>query len=185
MSSHFAQIAFFLWKITGTQKYKSFVDEWNTGWVSGSYIGKSMRGQLREVSLSGGNGYVWAASFGAMSGSNDIEHANAEVEMMVLDAEMNNYWNQNDMDNLGRTLDQLILKGNSWNDAAYYIDGSGTGSKMITQGWSQLGRFNQDLQNKLASRDLLPTYYYYQKAEIANMAYNQAYLDGSLVYPEN
>ncbi|ASV28842.1 Ig-like domain-containing protein [Maribacter cobaltidurans] len=184
MASHWAQIAWFLNKITGDEKYRKYYIGWSSGFLEGEFKGESMRKQLREVNLSGKKGYVWNGAWGVMTGSNDISHANAEVELMVLGAEMNDYWTLDDMDALINTFDELIFVSNSWDESTYYIDGSGSGSALWDQGWVQLGRFSQELQNKLENAELLPPYFYYQKIRLANMAYNQAFLEQKLFYPE-
>ena len=120
-----------------------------------------------------------------MSGSNDVSHANAEVELMVLGAEMNDYWSTDDMLNLSNTFEQFIFRSTSWENNAYLIEGSGNSAALWDQGWIQLGRFSQQLQTKLENSDLLPAYYNQQKLRIANLAYNQAYLDNGIIYPEN
>jgi hypothetical protein len=186
MSSHWGQMAWFLHKITGTPKYRSFYENWSyAGFPSGPHTGGNMRNQLREVNANGGTGYVWNGLWGSMSGSNDVSHANAEVELMILGAEMGDYWSQTDMQRLINTFEGLIFKSNSWNNQAYYIDGGGSEAALWDQGWVQLGRFSSELQAKLENAELLPTYYYYQKVRIANLAYNQAHLENNLIYPEN
>src|SRR5690606_28110644 len=131
-----------------------------------------------------GSGYVWAASWGSMTGSNDVSHANAEVELMVLGAEMNDLWDKTDMEKIIRTFDQTIYRGSTWENSATYIDGRGTSATLWDQGWIQLGRFSTSLQAKMKKADLLPSHYNYQKIRIANLAYNQAYLEQNLFYPE-
>lgn len=185
MSSHWGQIAWFLNDITGNSKYKDVYDGWCSGFPEGSRKGASMRKQLREINISGKTAYVWNGKWGSMSGANDVSHANAEVELMVLGAEMGDYWTQEDMGALVNTFNELIFKSPSWDDAAYYVDGKGKEAALWDQGWVQLGRFSESLQKRLASAELLPTYYYYQKVRIANLAYNQAYLEQNLFYPEN
>jgi len=186
MSSHWGQIAWFLSEIKNDDKYRTVYSGWSSGMTEGSYKGESMRKQLREVSLSSGTvGYIWNSEWGSMTGSNDVSHANAEVELMVLGAEMNDYWTLNDMENLINTFDQLIIKSSNWDNNAYFIDGSGSEAALWDQGWVQLGRFSETLQSKLESAELLPTYYYSQKVRIANLAYNRAFLESNLFYPEN
>ena len=158
---------------------------WSSGMTIGTYKGHSMRRQLREVALKDGPGYVWNASWGSMSGSNDVSHANAEVELMILGAEMNDIWSKTDIEKLIRTFDENIYKGDSWENSATYIAGNGTSPALWDQGWIQLGRFSETLQSKLEKTELLPAYYYSQKARIANLAYNRAYLDNKIFYPEN
>ena len=187
MSSHSASIAWFLHQITQKQEYRDFYDNWSyAGYpATSSYSGANMRDNLREISLTGGNGYVWNGAWGSLTGSNDVSHANAEVETMVLGAEMNDYWTTTDMQKLIRTFNQIIFKNSTYQNQAYYITGGGTAAALWDQGWVQLGRFSETLQTRLENAEILPTYYYYQKIRIANLAYNRAYLDGTLYYPEN
>jgi len=184
MSSHWGQIAWFLYEITEESKYRNIYIGWSSGFLEGEFEGESMRNQLNEISISGQTGYVWNSRWGSTSGATDVSHANAEVELMVLGAEMNDYWTLDDMNSLITTFDELIFTSNRWDQSSYYIDGSGSEPAMWDQGWIQLGRFSQNLQNKLEQADLLPTYYNYQKVRMANLAYNQAYLEGNFFYPE-
>ncbi|MEO9479091.1 MAG: Ig-like domain-containing protein [Maribacter dokdonensis] len=184
MSSHWGQIAWFLHGITGEEKYREIYLGWSSGIHTGEFVGMSMRGQLRDIDISGKKGYIWNSSWGIKTGVNDVSHANAEVELMILGAEMNDYWTLDDMNALITTFDNLIFVSNDWDNSSTYIDGSGKEAALWDQGWVQLGRFSEELQNKLENADILPTYYYYQKVRIANLAYNQAYLEQNLFYPE-
>lgn len=184
MASHWAQIAWFLNKITGDSGYRKYYIGWSSGFSEGQFEGESMRKQLRDVTISGNRGYIWHGKWGTMTGTNDISHANAEVELMVLGAEMNDYWTTEDMNALITTFEELIFVSNNYKDSSYYIDGSGTGAALWDQGWVQLGRFSENFQNKLEMAEVSPTYYYYQKVRIANLAYNQAFLERNLFYPE-
>tara|TARA_R110002050_G_scaffold23654_4_gene63275 strand:- start:6791 stop:8278 length:1488 start_codon:yes stop_codon:yes gene_type:complete len=185
MSSHWGQIAWFLHGITGEEKYREIYLGWSSGIHSGEFAGMSMRGQLRDIDISGEKGYIWNSSWGSKTGVNDVSHANAEVELMVLGAEMNDYWTLDDMNALITTFDNLIFVSNDWDNSTNYIDGSGREAALWDQGWVQLGRFSEELQRKLENADLLPTYYYYQKVRIANLAYNQAFLEDNLFNPKN
>ena len=184
MSSHWGQIAWFLNKITENEKYRAIYTGWSSGIQTGEYTGMSMRNQLREITISNQTAYIWDDKWGSATGSNDVSHANAEVELMVLGAEMDDYWTLDDMKSISITFENLIFTSSDWNNSSKYIDGSGTEAALWDQGWIQLGRFSEELQVKLENSDLLPTYYYYQKVRIANLAYNQAYLENNLFYPE-
>ena len=169
MASHWGQMGWFLYEITGNEKYKTVYTGWSSGMTEGSYKGESMRKQLREVSLSSGTvGYIWSGVWGSMTGSNDVSHANAEVELMVLGAEMNDYWTLNDMENLINTFDQLLFKSSNWDNNAEFIDGSGSKPALWDQGWVQLGRFSETIQARLEAAELLPNAFYYQKVQLLN-----------------
>jgi hypothetical protein len=183
MSSHWGQMAWFLHEITGKQKYRDVYIGWSSGIAVGKFKDESMRGQLREIDVNGSPGYIWAGPFGNMSSVNDVSHANAEVELMVLGAEMDDYWTLEDMEKIVRTFDQLIFKNNKLEDQPYRLDGSGSARALYDQGWVQLGRFSEALQTRLKDRELVNVHNYKQTS-FANMAYNRAYLEGSLFYPE-
>ncbi|AGO48017.1 hypothetical protein Phi12:1_gp51 [Cellulophaga phage phi12:1] len=182
MMSHWAQIGYFMNEIEPNAIYRKWYDDFNTDISDGNYVG-SMREQLRTVSLTGGDGYIWSGEWGNTTNTNDVNHANAEVELMVIGAEYNDYWTLSDIDKIKRTFDQNIFV--SATDGAEYIDGTTeTDSRQVwTQGWIKLGRFDAALQERLQTRreDTDATFFYYKRG-ISEMAYNKAYLDG-VIYP--
>ena len=53
------------------------------------------------------------------------------------------------------------------------------------KGWVKLGMFNETFHTTVLNNVTTSTSSWYQKILISNLAYNRAYLDNALVYPEN
>lgn len=182
MMSHWAQIGWCLNEIEPNAQYRKVFDDFNTNVSAGSFNG-SMRGNLRTVALTGGNGYVWAGAFGSTSGRTDTSHANAEIELIMLAAENDDYWNATDIANFVRTADQRILKSAS--QSAYWVDGTQvSNSQWLDEGWIGVGRFNAALALRFEGQDATDAYRTKQRQK-AEQAYNRAYINNSLYYPES
>lgn len=180
MSSHWAQIGFFMNEIEPNKKYRKWFDDWNSNISKGNYDG-SMRSQFREVMLQDGIGWIWSNEWGNMDNVTDTNHANAEVEIIIYGAEFEDYWTLDDIDKIKKNFNQNIFIDKF--NGAEFIDGSceSESRQVWSQGWLKLGRFDKKLQERLQIRNYKTdrSFKYYKRA-ISEMAYNKAFLDNRI-----
>lgn len=195
MASHWSSVGFFLNKITPNANQALAVTAWNTNvsLLDPSRSG-SMRGNLRLYNFTSGQGYIWHSPWGSTSGSNDIPHAGAEMRFIV-DQMMwpDSYWNETDKGLFLKTAHSIIDRDVNPEPWPFRIDPTNPETtknyhQLYYYGWPSWGRFDPSLQLKYENSRL------YNETStgrhnnamifIANLVYNRAYIEGSLVYPE-
>ncbi len=183
-----ARIGFFLHKITGDSKYRLVFDRFNTNMNYGTSA-KSMREILKSNSANS-SGYQWTLLWSGNSyeGSSvtDLDHSNRAVLLMVDAHEFGDYWTDSDMNKLVNTWNVFWPSGDG-SSMKKFLDGTGgNDGALVEPGWIKLGRFNKALQTRLETRNL--HYAIYDQVvclNYAELAYNRAYMGGTIVYPEN
>ncbi len=187
MMAHWAYIGYFMNEIEPNSIYRKWYDDFNKDISDGAYSG-NMRNQLVEIHLVGGEGYKWSGEWGNTTNTNDVNHANAEVELMVIGAEYGDYWTYSDIEKITRTFKQVIfvneIKGTEYIDGT--VDTDNDPRQVWAQGWLKLGRFDMGLQLRLQDRnENTDVSFFYYKRGISEMAYNKAYLDKKIYPLEN
>lgn len=197
MASHMASnMALYLYLLEENpvkkKEYLSWINSFNNNihskWTK--YDGSKpngFRGQLRVDSPH--DGYVWAGPWGSMSRSNDITHTNAEVQSVVNQFHQGIEWTEEDIQLFLNTLNNVLDKASKpdFSDIPFFIDltTNSTRVKTLSYGWAMLGRFDENTQLRLknfsVSRNQAS---YYHNIYLGIMAFNRAYLDGNLIYPE-
>ncbi len=187
-SSAWAKIGFYLHKVTGKSKYRLMFDRFNTdmNYVSAS---RSMR-EILEPNTANSSAYqwprLWSGNYYEGASVSDLNHANRAVNLLVDANEFDDFWTDIDMTKLLNTWTVFWPSG----DGAVmkkFIDGTGgDAAGYVEPGWIKLGRFDTALQGRLEDRSLHNAVY---NAVVclnhAELAYNRAYMEGSLKYPEN
>lgn len=197
MASHLgSNVALYLYLLEDDQTkkadYLSWLNAWNTDLKgkcrSAGKQGKGFRDQLRTTDY---GGYIWASPWGQMEGSTDVSHANADVQSVINQFHQGIEWTETDIKKFIKTFNCILDASPNpdyanlpeFLDSIYNSDDDNRPS--VSYGWSMLGRFDRKLHRKLHdinTRQFRATHYY--NNFIAVMAYNQAYLDDALVYPE-
>lgn len=173
-------------------EYLSWVEAWNNDVQSKwpNYGGTNPGGFRDQLRLNDPhNGYVWAGPWGNKSSANDITHTNAEIQAVINQYNQGIEWNDNDiqlfLNTLNNTLDQA--KKVDLSDIPFYIDlrTNSSSVKTLSYGWAMLGRFDETtqlhLKNFSISRNKAS---YYYNIYLGVMAFNRAYLDDTIVYPD-
>jgi len=197
MSSHFASnMCLYLYLLEDNsakkEEYLSWVNAWNKNvdskqdWSGAPNTG--FRDQLRTVA----NKYIWAAKWGSNGTTTDHSHANAEVQAVVNQHHQGIEWTSNDMTKFVATIDAMLDSSPDvdYSKVPYRVDAvydskDANNRNNFNYGWAMLGRFDSKLQIRLEeinpSQSKTSNFY---NCVIGIMAYNQAYLDDELVYPE-
>ena len=188
MASHWARIAMELYIITGELKYSQHRDDFDfDGFPSGPYIGESMRGQIIN-NPSNTDAYLWDDTWGANGpGWQDTYHLSDIVAYMVLSEEEGVYWNENDMQKLVTTVDEVIFPTSIGANITVYMDGSG-GNDIAKRFRDNglLGAYDASLNARLATQYVSAITTVYDTQYYAIMARNKYILDGNeMVYPES
>lgn len=189
IASHWANLAYWLYKCTNDPEYKTEVDAWLTDMTSSSLPASraepsSMREQLRVYNYPGvGTGYIWNANWGTFTGSVDVDHANAEARVICNTYTDGYYWDETDKVRFVNTSDWVISQDPNVPDL---LSGTGSVDNSYSIGWACWGRFDPALQLK-----------YEQSATASGsvstgrrwmlfgqLIYNRAYLNGTMVYPD-
>ena len=197
ISSHYANIAFFLWKMTGTQKYKNFVDGWN---YDPSLIPNNepngFRQQLRTQSYSPyGTGYIWNSNWGSLTGASDVNHSMSEFRTIANQMKHSgSYWDATDKSRFLANARWAYANSNDTFSVDWWDDTAGvdTGAPYIDNtyyGICEFGAFDETFQQELEVHDLYSESNTgsdgWKKAHfLGALTYNRAYLDGTLVYPD-
>ncbi len=137
-------------------------------------------------------GYVWQGDWNTPTGFGDIGHTNAGVQSVI-----NQYlqgkgaWTAADIAKFTKTLNALLdaSPDADYANLPYALDAvynsTDDNRPFITYGWSMLGRFNPKLNarlNGMSTVQFKSSRYYNDWISI--MAYNTAFLAGTLAYPE-
>ncbi len=187
-SSAWAKIGFYLHKATGKPKYRVMFDRFNTdmNYVTAS---RSMR-EILEPNTANSSAYqwprLWSGAYYEGSSVSDLNHANRAVSILVDANEFNDFWTDDDMTKLVNTWNVFWPSGDG-SIMKKYIDGTGgDAAGYVEPGWIKLGRFDTALQARLEGRSLHNAAYNVLVClNHAELAYNRAYMEGSLKYPEN
>ena len=195
MASHMASnMALYLYLLETDQakkdEYISWVNAWNNNVDSkrnwGGAAGTGFRDQLRLNDPH--DGYVWAGPWGNMTSSNDITHTNAEVQSVINQHHQGIEWTSADIQLFLKTLNNMMDAGSIATNSHPFFINLNTNSKSVktfSYGWAMLGRYDEATQQKLKDFSISRNQAsYYHNSYLGIMAFNRAYLDGSLIYPE-
>ncbi|MRH99171.1 hypothetical protein GH721_01380 [Kriegella sp. EG-1] len=186
MASHWARIGMELYIVTGNEKYKEVFDNISFGEMPGRT--SNLKEQLYE-NPKNSTAYAWDSHWGSINGSEiqDTNHAGAIISFWVLAYENNMYWTEKDINSFIKTLD-IVWPNSTPKEMHTNVDG--TGGFYHNQGrlheWFYLGRFNQELQNRL-KKDYIGNHLEYYGTQVIGIAALNAKIlvDGSPYYPEN
>jgi uncharacterized protein YjdB len=214
IASHASNMALYLWKITGTQKYKDFLDDWNFdcdghGYNSSTTAGfeEMIRAHNYTDMPTTYNGFVWDNTWtSGASGETDTNHWNAEFRHVANQMMFpSDYWT-------GKTIDGRDFVSGMVATARWGIDnadnGGGNYRPLLTpstkagkiDGSSNIrtgayyygvvcwGRFDATLQEEIEDSVMVnaaPSSNGHRNFLLtANAMYNRAYLDGSPMFME-
>jgi len=182
MASHWARIGMELYIITGKEKYKKVFDNISFG----KMVGKpsNLRNQFKPNSKVP-SAYTWSQNWDSYY-IQDTSHAGAVVSMVVTAYENEMYWNEDDIKALISTVKDVIWKGEYGSEFKKNVDGSG-GFDLAGRlhEWLNLGRFDQDLQDKIKNKYTGKNITYFGVQPLGIAALNARILaDGKPVYPE-
>ncbi|NHF61076.1 hypothetical protein FK220_017120 [Flavobacteriaceae bacterium TP-CH-4] len=192
-SSAWAYIGWHLWNCTGDSQYKYVYDRFN------SDIGiEGTTGGMRELlkpNAANASAYQWNTRFNGepYQGRKIVDHGHAArvVKFMVEDYTVGEmFYTEEDMSALIRTVDVFWPENFTNYQIRYWLDGQPDSEKdnrnFMPEGWMCLGRFDEALQNRYENMD---TGFFVEArtsgVHWAELAYNRAYLEGSVQYPEN
>lgn len=214
ISSHASTIALYLWKITGKQKYKDFLDDWNFDTDGHGYNSRNANGfvgNLRNYTYTEGAtsyvGFIWDNVWGTTdpTSQTDTDHWKAEFrhisnQLMFSD----NWWDANAGGTAPSDFRSRMLETAKWafensqNGAANYRplktshskDGTTSQrSTMIYFGTCEWGRYDETFQSEMedssfANTSTSSSQRYRAEIFLGNLAYNRAYLNGDTMYLE-
>lgn len=149
MASHWAYLTLELWHITTNNQLKSIYKDIyekisSTGFRENNY---SLKNQLIVKNLSP-SVYFWNASWGSEAPpGQDVSHGNNVISYIVEAHALNAGWNDTELLRFKNTFNTIVWPQE--NQYAEYIDGSGTGNGWFSDGFSKLGRFDKNLQQRL------------------------------------
>lgn len=202
MTSHWAQFALYMEHIdtdpARLEQYRLFRaafdgrdgvtwSDWRDAYGGVDRGGTSFRSQQRQDA----GHTVWSGIWGNDSRVGDVAHTNAGVQYMVNNQLADGGFDVDEMTGLVATLNRLF--DNSPDSDAlnipWRIDGrydSSDDNRQFTQyGWVMLGRYDEALQERLLMMNReQATSSHYLLVLLGNLAYNHAYIENSLVYPE-
>ena len=199
ITSHYAYMSFFLWKITGQNRFYEPVRIWATNMSEGdSRYNGSMLQNIRLQSST--DSYNWSNRWGTQSGTTDHHHANAEIELMTELYHEGLFFTAQNGFRIDRLINILLnnvlaLDTYQQNFAPYYINGAlSTNSNLVSRerenkqnmrGIHLMGMFSEALMTRLENRNMTNDNASYQHGLFwGYMIFNRAYLDGTIQYPE-
>ena len=144
MASHWAYISADLWYLTGETKFRTVVDNMNLHIPN--YSNNSFRGQMR-LHASDSTAYDWSSTWGDLKGHQDSNHGNGVISYIVEANMLGIEWTATDMRRFQKTLENHIWKPGGGYGAS--VDGSGSGSGWLNDGFCKLGRYSSTIQKKL------------------------------------
>ena len=184
MTSHWARIGMELYIITGKQKYKTVFENISFGVMVKNP--SNLRGQLVK-NPNTPSAYKWSSQWGnTNSRIQDVSHAGAIVSFIVRAFENQLYWNQEDIDALVSTLDNVIWKDSYGTKYMKNVDGSGgyEAAGRINE-WLTLGRFSQKVQSKIKENYTGKNLSFFGTQSLGIIVLNEKILaDKTPVYPE-
>ncbi|WP_339629574.1 hypothetical protein [uncultured Maribacter sp.] len=194
-SAAWAYIAWNLWDITNNNKFKTIYDRFNED-IGIEGVNGGMRQHL-DTNSKNSSAYQWNTSFNdnPYQGRSITDHGHAArvVKFMVEDYTNGaQFYNEIDMQKLMNSIsvfwpNSLEAEGEIY----YWMDGefqTGYEKKrnFMPEGWMSLGRFDENLQSRFEK--MFTGYFDENRTEgvfWGELAYNKAYLEGSIKYPEN
>ncbi len=147
MASHWAMIGMYLSKLTedSTRRSQAETVARNIAYAGiPLYDGASIKGQLRPHPLDS-TAYWWNWEFNkfSMPGS-DISHGNAVASFMTEANCIGFAYTADDMQKMANLVKNVIIPR-----APFYVDGSGSRTLWLIDGFMQIGRYDQELAKKL------------------------------------
>jgi hypothetical protein len=108
--------------------------------------GDSLRAKMNaSLNRATAGAYSWDSDWRTTSRpGQDTPHACAEITYICESLDNTSVWNATDVNRFGATLTKLIMPRK-----AAFVDGAGTGSGWIADGWPKLGRFSVAIQQAL------------------------------------
>ena len=108
--------------------------------------GDSLRAKMTaSLNRAMAGAYSWDSGWRTTSRpGQDTSHACAEITYICESLDNTSVWNATDVNRFGATLTKLIMPRK-----AAAVDGTGTGSGWIADGWPKLGRFSVPIQQAL------------------------------------
>lgn len=194
-SAAWAFIAWNLWDITNNNKFKTIYDRFNED-IGIAGVNGGMRQHL-DANTKNSSAYQWNTSFNdnTYQGRSVTDHGHAArvVKFMVEDYTIGSqFYNESDMQKLINSIsvfwpNSLEAEGEIY----YWMDGefqTGYAKKrnFMPEGWMSLGRFDETLQSRFEK--MFTGYFDENRTEgvfWGELAYNKAFLEGSIKYPEN
>lgn len=145
MASHWAYIALELRDLTADAtrraRCQTVLDNIDHAGMA-AYSGASLRGQMRDNPADPG-AYWWASVWGSTSRpGQDVDHGNAVLAYVVEAHDRGYGWTDTDMTRFSRTLAVIDAK-------KQYVDGTGTDTGWIPDGFVKLGRYSPTVQQRL------------------------------------
>lgn len=159
MAAHWAYIAVDLAGLTTDEsrraRYREVVDNIDNSLPNHP---SSLRGQLR-TSDTDPMAFWWSDVWGEMTGpGQDIAHGNGVISYVVESRDLNAGWTADELGRFSRTLTSVVLGP----EGGYpeYVDGSGSGSGWIADGFVKLGRYDPAVQAVLEDHGVQNSQYY-------------------------
>lgn len=147
MASHWAMIGMYLSKLTDdpTRRSQAETVAKNIAYAGiPLYDGASIKGQLRPHPLDS-SAYFWNWEWNKTSTpGSDVSHGNAVASFMTEANCIGFAYTDDDMQKMANLVKNVIIPR-----APLYVDGSGSKTLWLIDGFMQLGRYNQELAKKL------------------------------------
>jgi hypothetical protein len=171
MAAHWAMIALDLSQLTASPERRARylgivhnVDDHLPNYPS------SLRGQLRPNPRDPA-AFWWSDVWGDLNTpGQDISHGSGVIAYVVESRDLDGSWSADDLTHFSRTLTDFVL-GSAGHHPGF-VDGTGTGSGWIADGWVKLGRYDPAVQS------VLETYPVQNGQYLAAMAENAHVLAG-------
>jgi len=151
MASHWAYISLHLRRHTSNTTRQARCDAIRSRIDSAGLpnYGGSLKGQLRLGSVASG-AYYWDDAWGSTSRpGQDVAHGNAVIAYVVEGRDYGRTWTAADMAAFSATLTKIVTPRRPT-----YVDGTGTGTGWLADGFVKLGRFSASVQIALESHDV-------------------------------
>lgn len=146
MAAHWAFISFDLARLTSsaTRRTKALAVVDNIDLHLPNYPGSSLHGQMKLGRVKPG-AYWWSDVWGATTRpGQDVDHGNGVLAYVVEARDLGSVtWTAADVAALGKTLTDCVLPKFA------YVDGTGTGTGWIADGFVKLGRYAVAVQQRL------------------------------------
>lgn len=186
-SAAFAYIGLFLWKCTGTQKYKNVFDEFNTGANYG------FRSHI-EVNDFDASAWQWCIlwSCNVYEGNRISDHGHASrAAKYVVDANMlGEYWTNADVVKIMNTFKVIAPIGSTDRQAYKWMNRDNSSGDDLRpkyhEGFTSAARIDETYQQRLENKTTVYEKTVYTRSLMFGaLVFNRAYLNGTVQYPEN
>jgi hypothetical protein len=158
MAAHWAQIALNLEAIDPDPGHRARYRTVTTR------IDDELRGQLRSNPAAPA-AYFWSDRWGRDERpGQDVAHGNGVIAYLVDARETGQFWTATDLDRMCLLLVKVVAPGPS--GGAEFVDGSGTGTGWLADGFVKLGRYDPAVQARLAEHTVVNGQF------VANLALN-------------